>query len=222
MIQKFIRNNACLVYGTLAWNYDRRVTRRTKIKIDRRRRSRLSLFVVEAVGEVDSGIKGGPHQAVSYCRRNRCLQKAMYAPANAAVNILIPVTVEGRFVCIYCSSGWDDSCTWRAGCGPMHVTTGITLNRWTWQWGGSKVAYSLRFALILKQVKVAHSLGFRNWSRFLAVSLQVARVINPAVGCHYFPPVPQLPPQPLRGLQPCCYQFHCLVNRGAMGVNSFV
>lgn len=115
MIQKFIRNNACLVYGTLAWNYDRRVTRRTKIKIDRRRRSRLSLFVVEAVGEVDSGITGGPRQAVSYCRRNRCLQKAMYAPANAAVNILIPVTVEGRFVCIYSSSGWDDSCTWRAG-----------------------------------------------------------------------------------------------------------
>ena len=27
-------------------------------------------------------------------------------------------------------------------------------------------------------------------------------VINPAVGCHYFPPGPQLPPQPLRGLLP--------------------
>ena len=25
---------------------------------------------------------------------------------------------------------------------------------------------------------------------------------NPAVGCHYFPPGPQLPPQPLRGLLP--------------------
>jgi len=25
-------------------------------------------------------------------------------------------------------------------------------------------------------------------------------VSNPAVGCHYFPPGPQLPPQPLRGL----------------------
>ena len=34
----------------------------------------------------------------------------------------------------------------------------------------------------------------------LAVSLQVTSVINPAVGCHYFPPGPQLPPQPLRGL----------------------
>ena len=28
------------------------------------------------------------------------------------------------------------------------------------------------------------------------------RVINPAVGCHYFPPGPQLPPQPLRGPVP--------------------
>ena len=26
--------------------------------------------------------------------------------------------------------------------------------------------------------------------------------IHPAVGCHYFPPGPQLPPQPLRGLLP--------------------
>ena len=36
----------------------------------------------------------------------------------------------------------------------------------------------------------------------LAVSLQVTWVINPAVGCHYFPRGPQLPPQPLRGLLP--------------------
>jgi len=26
--------------------------------------------------------------------------------------------------------------------------------------------------------------------------------MNPAVGCHYFPPGLQLPPQPLRGLLP--------------------
>ena len=32
------------------------------------------------------------------------------------------------------------------------------------------------------------SVGFRSWSRFLAVSLQVTWVINPAVGCHYFLP----------------------------------
>jgi len=46
---------------------------------------------------------------------------------------------------------------------------------------------------------VAHtrlpSVGFRSWSRFLAVSLQVTSVIYPAVGCHYFPPGPQLPSQ---------------------------
>ena len=44
------------------------------------------------------------------------------------------------------------------------------------------------------------SVGFRSWSQFLAVSLQVTWVINPAVGCHYFPAGPQLPSQPLRGL----------------------
>jgi len=44
----------------------------------------------------------------------------------------------------------------------------------------------------------------------------VTWVINLAVGCHYFPPGPQLPSQPLRG----CNQFRCLVNRGTMGVNS--
>ena len=57
-----------------------------------------------------------------------------------------------------------------------------------------------------KKVKAAHtrlqSEGFRSWSRFLAVSLPVMWVINPAVGCHYFPPGLQLPPQPLRGLLP--------------------
>ena len=37
------------------------------------------------------------------------------------------------------------------------------------------------------------------------------------VGCHYFPPGLQLPPQPLRGLLQI---FCCLVNRGTMGVNS--
>jgi len=56
------------------------------------------------------------------------------------------------------------------------------------------------------KVKVAHirlpSVGFRSWSRILAVSLQVMWVINPAVGCHYFPTGLQLPPQPLRGLLP--------------------
>ena len=57
-----------------------------------------------------------------------------------------------------------------------------------------------------KKVQVAHtrlpSVGLRSRSRFLAVSLQVTRVINLAAGCHYFPPGPQLPLQPLRGLLP--------------------
>jgi len=56
------------------------------------------------------------------------------------------------------------------------------------------------------KVKVARtrlpSVGFRSWSRFLAVSLQVMWVINPAGGWHYFPPGPQLPLQPLTGLLP--------------------
>ena len=55
-------------------------------------------------------------------------------------------------------------------------------------------------------IKVAHtrlpSIGFLSWSRFLAVSLQVTWIINPTVGCHYFPPDLQLPSQPLRGLLP--------------------
>jgi len=56
------------------------------------------------------------------------------------------------------------------------------------------------------RVKVAHtrlpSVGFQSWSRFLAVSLQVTWVINSTVGCHYFLPGLQLPPQPVKGLLP--------------------
>ena len=66
-----------------------------------------------------------------------------------------------------------------------------------------------------KRVKVAHtrlpSVGFRSWSRFVAVSLHVRWVINPTVGCHYFPPGLHLPSQPLRGLLPVlllCEQRH--------------
>ena len=61
-------------------------------------------------------------------------------------------------------------------------------------------------AICVKKVKVAHtrlpSVGFRSWSQFLAVSLQVMWVINRVVGCHYFPPGLQLPSQQLRGLLP--------------------
>ena len=59
------------------------------------------------------------------------------------------------------------------------------------------------------------SVGFWSWSRFLAVSLQVTWVTNPAVGCHYFPPGPQLPSQPLRLMWTACLQTtrqHCSCN----------
>jgi len=55
---------------------------------------------------------------------------------------------------------------------------------------------------ILKSKGSSYSITERSWSRFLAVSLQVTWNITPAVGCHYFPPGPQLPPQPFRGLLP--------------------
>jgi len=71
---------------------------------------------------------------------------------------------------------------------------------------------------VMKVKKVSHtrlpSAVFRSWSRYLAVSLQVTWVINPAVGCYYFPPGLQLPSQPLRGLLPIS------LLRGTMGVNS--
>jgi len=59
------------------------------------------------------------------------------------------------------------------------------------------------------------SVGFRSWSRFLAVSLQMTWVINPAVGCQYFPPGLQLPSQPLRGL----LLILLLGEQSTMGVN---
>jgi len=65
---------------------------------------------------------------------------------------------------------------------PRIIIPSRTFVLWLW----------LGFRLI-KTVKVAHtrlpSVGFRSWSRFFAVSLQVTWVINPAVGCHYFPPL---------------------------------
>jgi len=39
------------------------------------------------------------------------------------------------------------------------------------------------------------SVGFCSWSRSSAVSPQVTEAINQAVGWHYFPPGPRLPPQ---------------------------
>jgi len=66
--------------------------------------------------------------------------------------------------------------------------------------------------VIVMCLLIVHS----SWSRFLAVRPQVTWVVNPTVGCHYFPPGLQLPLQPLR----LCYQFRCLANIGTMGANS--
>ena len=50
------------------------------------------------------------------------------------------------------------------------------------------------------KVKVTHtrlpSVWFRSWSRFLAVSLHVTGVINPAVGCYYFQQACSFPRNP--------------------------
>jgi len=52
-----------------------------------------------------------------------------------------------------------------------------------------------------------HSItGFRSWSRFLAVSLQVTWVINPAVDCHYLKTFRQACSYP-RNSEEGCYQF---------------
>ena len=81
---------------------------------------------------------------------------------------------------------------------------------------GDSVGSMRPFVEVLWPLDWLPSVGFRSWSRFLAVSLQVTWVINPVVGWHYFPPGLQLPSKPLTGLLPIC----CLVNRGTMVVNS--
>jgi len=56
------------------------------------------------------------------------------------------------------------------------------------------------------------SVGFRSWSRSSAVSPQVTEAINPAVGCHYFPPGPRLPSQPPEHHRPLAgTKLYCLV-----------
>jgi len=81
-----------------------------------------------------------------------------------------------------------------------------TFLNWLADWFLKEFGELLQYRVRVKKAKVAHtrlpSVGFRSWSRFLAVSLQVTWVINPAEGCHYFPPGLQLPSQPLRGLLP--------------------
>ena len=70
---------------------------------------------------------------------------------------------------------------------------------------GLRISTEVKICLS-KKVKVAHtrlpSARFQSRPRPLAVSLQVTWVINPAVGCYYFPPGPQLPFQLLKRLLP--------------------
>jgi len=80
----------------------------------------------------------------------------------------------------------------------------LSIPRWYSWWYCVVFLAFIRGVLQLEVKKVADtrllSVGFRSWSRFLAVSLQVMWVINLAVGCHFFSPGQQLPSQPLRGL----------------------
>ena len=76
----------------------------------------------------------------------------------------------------------NDEASWWSFCG---------WGRWTEQvYGNVYIGQHLKLLHYTKKIKVANtwlpSVGFRSWSRFLAVSLQVTWVTNPAVGCHYF------------------------------------
>ena len=87
-------------------------------------------------------------------------------------------------------------------------------------WTGVRVEVSIRMTEDRDKWRLGTShawlpsVGFRSWSPFLAVSLQVTWIVNPAVGCHYFSPGPQLPFRPVGR-----HQFRCFVNRRTMGVN---
>ena len=118
------------------------------------------------------------------------------------------------YECFFCFHVW---CRMH-GEAPVQVPADIPLypssiRLWWQQWLRWLVRWTLLrlaiFCLIIRydeKGKGSHtrlpSVGFRSWARFLAVRLQVTWVINPASGCHYFPPGLQLPPQPLRGLLP--------------------
>ena len=111
---------------------------------------------------------------------------------NRQTDHVTPSVETGRIPCCVCNALW-----WhkhKLGINTCH------------QWWTLTAFLSTVHAGLYKKIKVAHtrlpSAGFRSWSRFLAVKLQVTWVINPAVGCCYFLPGPQLPLQPLRGLLP--------------------
>ena len=102
-------------------------------------------------------------------------------------------------------SSVDDRGRWSNGKADRRRSARLGRGRSWWSWEVGRWP-DIRPSPVWYSKKVAHtrlpSVGFRSWSRFLAVSLQVTWVINPAVGCYYFPPGLQLHPQPLRGLLP--------------------
>ena len=79
-----------------------------------------------------------------------------------------------------------------------HLANTMKQSEWRWQCG-------LLLPFCKKGKGSPYSIAKRRvpeLTQCLAVSLQVTWVINLAVGCHYFPPCLQLPPQPLTGLLP--------------------
>jgi len=95
---------------------------------------------------------------------------------------------------------------WRSRCGFFSRKSWIRERAATWTPDTTLTPLQNGQLQTIKKVKVAHmrlpSVGFRSRAWFLAVSLQVTWIINPTVGCHYFPPGLQLSSQPLRGLLP--------------------
>ena len=82
----------------------------------------------------------------------------------------------------------------------------INFRLWLFVWHlVSVVIVECLYCCNLYLKKVAHtrlpSVGFRSWSQFLAVILQLTW-LKPVGCCHYFRPGLQLPPQLLRGLLP--------------------
>ena len=137
-------------------------------------------------------------------------------------------THSGRFAGRHREESWTKNCTTQCGNWGSRRQGAATVNRF-FVGGALKFTVASYFWLIHPSLSYSllcslkdkgspytrlPSVGFWSWSRYLAVSLQVTWVINPAVGCHYFSPGLQLRTQPLRGLLP----IWLLDER--MGVNS--
>jgi len=105
-------------------------------------------------------------------------------------------------VCCWAPCWQEISIDSGGGRGP--AATGDEARRWAANAGSVTFTANARSWTHVKGslYSITDRIGFRSWSRFLAISLQVTWVVNPAVGCHYFPPGLQLPLQPLRGLLP--------------------